>query len=302
MRNAQIIHNPSSGGGNHAKQKIIEAIEKEGYRVEYISTKNENAWKNYKPSKEGNIFVAGGDGTVTKMAERLLHQNPEHNVLLHILPYGTANNIAKMIDISTSVESGLINDEKNTKSFDCGQILGGPKEFFFESFGFGVFPELISQMKKVDTPNRPSEKLKKSLKVLLDIVENFKSKKISFEADGLIIEDSFILVELMNIQNLGPNLPLAANADPGDGYFDLVLIHEDKRSEFLDFLTEMVAGIKKKQKLDNFTKIFRVQNMQMKCRGQKFHVDDNVFDDFSSDKLQIKIWHNCLEFARNEFQ
>ena len=46
------------------------------------------------------------------------------------------------------------------------------------------------------------------------------------EADGVDLSGDFLAVEIMNIGQMGPNLPLAPDAEPGDGFFDVVAIGE----------------------------------------------------------------------------
>ncbi|WP_116770579.1 diacylglycerol/lipid kinase family protein [Maribacter litoralis] len=302
MKKAQIVHNPSSGDGSHTKEEVVAQVENNGFKAAYVSTKDDASWQKFQFGEMENIFVAGGDGTVTKIMEKLLSEVPDQKILLHVLPHGTANNIAKTLQTTTIIEQHSIKDEKKTKNFDCGVIEGGPTKFFFESLGIGVFPELITLMKQINTSDNPSKKLKRSLDELIGILQNFEAIETSIEVDGLTLEGSFILIELMNIKYLGPNLHLAPNADPGDGYFELVLITEEKRAEFLHYLKALSNGSKSKNNIETFAKTIRVQALKMKCINIKIHIDDTVVDTCSNDTLEIKIRQNCLQFSKIPFE
>jgi diacylglycerol kinase (ATP) len=106
--------------------------------------------------------------------------------------------------------------------------------------------------------------------------------------DGITIEGSFLMVELMNIKSVGPNLKLATNADPGDGYFDLVMIPEQNRAELDNYLDKMIEGKPDLVDLNQFVKTIRVRKLKMKWFGSKVHVDDSLINDYLSEALKRK--------------
>jgi diacylglycerol kinase (ATP) len=54
--------------------------------------------------------------------------------------------------------------------------------------------------------------------------------------DDAGLSGSYLAVEVMNIRETGPNLPLAPAADPGDGRVDVVRIREVDRLPLLDYV------------------------------------------------------------------
>ena len=94
-----LLHNPKAGRGEYSKNKLTRAFRKAGHQVTYRSTK-EHGWKrSIKDSKE-LIVVAGGDGTVGKVAHQLIGRSKP----LTILPIGTANNLARSLGFTGSVQ------------------------------------------------------------------------------------------------------------------------------------------------------------------------------------------------------
>lgn len=304
MKTALLIHNPSAGNAKHDKMGIIEIISKTGHSMEsigYISTDDLKAWENFDPGTVDTIFLAGGDGTVHKLALALLERMVKIPITIHLLPFGTANNIAKTLRISTVIDRHAVIRENSIKTFDCGRIKGVSKaNFFVESVGFGVFPRLIHEMKNGHkTDDIPSVELKQALKVLLGIIKTFKARKATIEADGIKIKGSFLLVEIMNIQYFGPNIKLAPEADPGDGCFDLVMISEKRRSELEEYLNGLIADSAEYASLEMFVKTMRVRKVKMKWGGTKMHVDDDLVGYRSGKKIEMDVLSDVLHFVKD---
>lgn len=300
MKIAQIIHNPTSGNAEHSKKELVKMVEKTGYEVNYISTDDEG-WEKFDQNNLDLIFVAGGDGTVRKLAAVLLKNNVlDKQIPIHLLPLGTANNIAKSLGIPTDKDWNIkTSAEGKIKKFSCGRITGlQDEEFFLESVGFGIFPELLSEMEnnKIEDET-PSEELKRTLKVLLKIVKEHKAQKAKIKVDGITIKGSFLLVELMNIKFIGPNLELAPNAQPADNFLDLVLIPEKNRAELELYLNKMIKEKPEVSDLQKFVKILRVQKAKMKWKGSKAHVDDNLINDYSGKKFKVEVNPGALKIV-----
>ncbi|GGW42458.1 diacylglycerol/lipid kinase family protein [Arenibacter certesii] len=301
MKTAQLVHNPSAGKGAHGKKKLMEIVKEAGYSADYISTKNPEDWKNFNPYKADAIFLAGGDGTVHKLAERLLKTIKDKSIPIHLLPLGTANNVARTLKIPTVLEGHTLDAKRSLINFDYGRVKGSAHDgFFLESVGFGIFPQLIHEMKKYNNKElAPNEELKKAVQVLLKIVDEFESQKTTINTNGITIKGKFLLVELMNTQYMGPNIKLAPYANPSDGNFELVLIPHQNKEELKNYLKEIINGKSDNLSLSKFVKTIRVKDVKLKWGGSKMHVDDNLINDYSGDKVKIEILPSALSFYGN---
>ena len=89
--------------------------------------------------------MAGGDGTVGKVARRLIGSPTP----IAILPLGTANNIANTLDVTGKSLKELIRSWKTARciNFDAG-VAKGPwgTESFVEGFGVGLFAETMTRL------------------------------------------------------------------------------------------------------------------------------------------------------------
>ena len=114
--------------------------------------------------------MAGGDGTVGKVARRLIGSPTP----IAILPLGTANNIANTLDVTGKSLKELIRSWETARciNFDAG-VAKGPwgTESFVEGFGVGLFAETMTRLdgsKIIDLAGAddPSTVLRTVLKIL----------------------------------------------------------------------------------------------------------------------------------------
>lgn len=293
MKKAQIIHNPTAGDGNHTREQLDELAMNAGYETEYTS-KDEEEWGNFSAPNPDAYILAGGDGTVHKLAGILKERPAKKEIPVYLLPLGTANNIARTLGIT---EVAIKGSKLPVKSFDSGKIKGLKNEdFFLESVGFGIFPQLIIEMKKNRVENETTaEKLKRTIEVLLGIVKEYKAKKAKIKAGDISIKGSFLLVEVMNIPYIGPNLKFAPNADPWDGYLDLILIPENRREDLRQYLEKLLEDHSKLPDINRFVKNMKVQKVKLKWKGAIVHVDDNL-QDYSGKSFKLKAKPGELNF------
>ena len=297
MKVAQIVHNPTAGNGGHTRKDLMDLLKGSGYDIEYVST-SEDDWKNFFRNEPDVVFLGGGDGTVHKLAGALKEGLPKkEKPPIHLLPLGTANNIARTLEMPTDPGRFSVNLEGRRK-FNLGRIKGiREQEFFLESAGFGIFPELISQMEKNKIEGESSsEKLKRTIKVLQEVVRNFETKKTELEIKGNTIQGSFLMVELMNIKYIGPNLKLAPNADPGDGSFDLVIIPEENRAGLEAYLNNLVEGKKDSADINKFVRTISVEKLKMRYDGPEIHVDDDLVEQYKGKSFTVEVEAGALEF------
>ena len=289
MKRVQLVYNPTAGDEDHDKDQLIELLKNAGYTVYFVSTDDEN-WEASLIEKPEIIYAAGGDGTVHKVTEALLkNEDINTEVPIRILPLGTANNIAKTLGIDHNKIPETIKEGTRFKAFDCGNINGlGKERFFIESLGLGIFPKLILKMKNEEIKRTPSEKLKYTHTVLKHLIDTYKPTESTIKIDGEIIKDSFLLVEVMNIKYLGPNLELAPNANPGDSYFDLVLIREHSRKKFSKYIDNLNKNKNNDIDLGHFTETRRVRSLSIWNSNANLHVDDEVIENQSDAEIIIE--------------
>ena len=298
MKQAVLIHNPTAGSGEHSKERLVEVIESAGYEVKYFST-DIPGWERFTKHEAEVIFLAGGDGTVQKLAAELLKAgDPVQKVPVQLLPMGTANNIATTLGLNIPVEKLV--DLKKLESFVAGEVEGtGESNFFIEGIGFGIFPRLVKVMKerkeKQGEPEDPEVELKQSLQELLKIVRNYEAREAIIIADGEEITGKFLLIELMNIRFIGPNFDLAPTSKINDGNFELVAIPEEARENLEEYIQDLLND-NRKASLEDFTLLRKIRRARFKWFGGDMHVDDERIENYQGKEVKVKMNEAAFNF------
>ena len=98
MKKVNLLHNPTAGDNDFSKKELAKLIKKEGFECAYASVKEEG-WDNFEDDTDF-LVVAGGDGTVRRVAKALMkRQILDKQFPIALLPHGTANNVATALGI-----------------------------------------------------------------------------------------------------------------------------------------------------------------------------------------------------------
>ncbi len=170
----------------------------------------------------------------------------------NILPYGTANNIADCLRQTSDPELLATHLERaEINRLDLGKLtFGSESKTFLEAVGAGVFAELIVELHKPAKRNEMqgaesrNQKLGFAIERLQAICRRYSAIEWELKADDSIICDRFILIAVMNMELIGPRLHLAPEADPSDGYLDLICVREMHRDAFSRWLHGQSPGLK----------------------------------------------------------
>jgi diacylglycerol kinase (ATP) len=227
---ALLVHNPTAGSGRPTGEELLAALDAAGFSTTYCSTKN-GGLEDALGQPADIVIAAGGDGTVAKIARTL----NDRKTLLAILPFGTANNIARCLGIAGDAER-LIKALRGApvERLDIG-IAVGPwgTRHFVESVGWGALAEAVERSApKLPTP----ERVEKGREAFAKILAKAEPKRVTFVADGADIEGDFIFVEVLNIGMTGPRMLISPAAEPGDQLLDVVYLTAGRRQEMLDWL------------------------------------------------------------------
>src|SRR5438876_2200919 len=133
-----LIHNPKAGDREHSKKQLLASLTRSGHQAFYQSIKK-RGWKQAFEKPVDLVIAAGGDGTVHKTAWQLL----DSGIPLAILPLGTANNLARSLGFTGSVEEILqsVHCGKG-QPFDVGVARTASRtEYFLEAAGGGLFAD-----------------------------------------------------------------------------------------------------------------------------------------------------------------
>lgn len=295
MKRALLLHNPGAGDEEHSVEELSSLICNQGFECIPLSVKDKE-WKDFDYDFDF-LVVAGGDGTVRKVAKQLLNRKLIDKVWpIGLLPYGTANNIAKTLKLDKDTETIIRNwQQQHTQKFDVGRIENLPNaEHFLESLGYGIFPYLMIQMKKRENEEEetPEEGMKAALKLLHQIILCYPLHYCTLNIDGEDYSGQYILLEVMNTKSIGPNLFLAPDADPGDGILEIVAVTNENKDAFERY----VAGKIKGEELPFDFTHFRGKNISLSWEGTHMHVDDEIIKIKKEQEVKIELKEGLLQF------
>ena len=266
-------------------------IQSAGHKVKYYSAKDK-AWKKALKRPCDIIAVAGGDGTVGKVARRLVGSP----VPIAILPVGTANNIGHAMGLTGRVIEGLITEWESARRVNCdiGEV-DGPwgSNYFIEACGFGLFAATMLNIHERNGPIVAAEvcredELNRVLGILKEQLDKHRPKKLSVHLDDQDLSDDYVLIEALNIRYAGPNLDLAPGADTNDGLLDVALLRRGDENKLGRYITHCLRGRNAKANLP----VHKGRHLQIEWDGSPVHIDDKSW---ASDTKKRKVRSNVID-------
>jgi diacylglycerol kinase (ATP) len=287
-----LIHNPDAGDDTQPSgDQIIRLIREAGHKAKYFSSKDRK-WKKALNKPCDIIAVAGGDGTVGKVARRLI----DSRTPIAVLPMGTANNIATTIGVTGKKFEELIEawNAAHCANFDAG-VARGPwgLRYFVEGFGVGLFAETMFGIENGRHPQvlrseDPEEEIGAALKILKKQLLSYPSKDLTVRLDGQDLSGDYYMLEAMNIRYIGPKLELVPRAQINDGLLDVVFVSKDEQAKLREYISDR---IKHKRSRVNLT-VHQGRHLQVEWKSSPVHIDDRPWPE---DKNGNRVLSNAID-------
>lgn len=234
LMHVTLIHNPTAGAGEVSVDDLTGLLREAGYQLRYQSTKDPE-FPSALHAPADLVVVAGGDGTVTKVAQQL----PTQSLSVAILPLGTANNIATSLGIHGTLAQIIATWSTAIRRSLSLWIATGSwgERLFLEGCGLGVLTQAAAEMHSRNmSSNEPNQKLATARAVLRETVQKSEAVAIYARFDDYVLEGRFLLLEMLNIGIVGSKLPLISKADPADQWLDVAYVDASEREALLHWL------------------------------------------------------------------
>jgi diacylglycerol kinase (ATP) len=300
-----LIHNPGAGRTDHrGKGDLVALLEDAGHAVRYQSSKDDD-WDKVLDVPADLVVAAGGDGTVGRVARRMVGRN----VPVSALPAGTANNIARTLGLVERTPEELVRswEEARRVRLDIG-MAAGPwgKRSFVEGVGVGLFAALLARSDEKPPSKRPKRPKGKhagravddALRRLSECAEDCEVLEIAARLDGKDISGRYLMLEAVNLRYVGPSLFLGPDAEPGDGLLDVVLAGEEERPRLIQYLERWQDNRERLAVLPTV----QGRKLEIEWTGIPLHIDDKLRPkksagpDEIAGRVEISVGEAAVEF------
>jgi diacylglycerol kinase (ATP) len=189
------------------------------------------------------IAVYGGDGTVGEVAQALCG----HTTPLAILPGGTANVMAKELQIPTNTIEALHLLKKKHSNFKTIDMAKCNDQFFLLRIEFGVTADIVKNT------NRRLKDTLGQLAYSISALKHLHEKNYTNITYNLVLDDKKITVDgaaliITNAGNFGiPGITLSQKIDVTDGKLDVILIEQASIPSFFSLIKHAFFQTKDKK-------------------------------------------------------
>jgi diacylglycerol kinase (ATP) len=250
LRNALLIHNPNAGGGGNGRRRTLDAARHifaaGGIQSELAETTGPGHATEIaeRAANEGRglVIACGGDGTLNEVINGLAAHQNGHRVPLALLPGGTANILAKELDLPWDIPSAaekLVRGTVKEIALGLATPLEQPeKKKYFLSVG-GAGPDgMIVYSLDLD--------LKARLGILAYWWQGAREVfRYNFPHFRIAIGDQKIdasLVIVGRTKNYGGPFKITTGADLFENQFEIMALTTQSGLRYLSYLPSLWTG------------------------------------------------------------
>jgi diacylglycerol kinase (ATP) len=286
-----VVHKANAGDDGD-REALAAALKRAGHTTSSVCKGQAEIRQAIEEAPDA-VVVLGGDGSVTAVARELI----DTDIPIVPVPAGTANNVALFLGAGEDPLPALQRGRRRALDMGvCDFTGGGATKVFLEGAGWGPFPDAIALLAGLDADamvDGREDELERDSGLLKEVAARAPARWCSLELDGGEQAGCFLLVELLNIGNVGPNLRLAPDADPSDGLLDVVVVDEVERSELQAYLTVRIAD----RALPSPFSVRRARQIRMRIdEPTRLHVDDQLVEREGPLEVTISVRPRAVSF------
>jgi diacylglycerol kinase (ATP) len=248
---ARVIVNPRAGAGSTAKKwpQIMDLMKSIGLAFEHDLTEAPgHAIEIAKlAAKKGYEMVVsvGGDGTLNEIVNGLYDAGGLEDVLLGIIGTGTGTDYIRTVGVPRHYKEAcqcLMNRRKMLVDLGIVEYANGDqlmKRVFVNFAGLGFDAEVV---KATTQRFKTLGSIPSYLMGLLSTLLLHKNKEVSLKLDGIVDNRKACAVIISNGKYGGGGMFVAPNADPTDGFLDVLIIDDLSKLDLLWSLPRIYRG------------------------------------------------------------
>lgn len=219
-KNIIFIVNPISGDLD--KSDLIEAVQEfastNNFDLEVYETTGKSDAKQiqalYNKHNPERIVVAGGDGTIKMVAEAM----EEHDVIIGILPAGSANGLSVDLSLPSTIEENLKIAFLNHYIEMDMICINGKKSIHLSDLGLNA--DLVKNYEESDVRGFWGY----ALQAFTTLTESNEPFVATIKANKKTVEHTARMIVIANSQKYGTGVTINPNGAMNDGKFELVIL------------------------------------------------------------------------------
>jgi diacylglycerol kinase (ATP) len=247
----RVIVNPAAGAGKTAKKwpqimSLLRSLELDfehditeapGHAIELAKLAVDKGYE--------MVVSVGGDGTIHEIVNGLHEAGGNSNVAVGIVNTGTGADYIRTIGVPRRYKEAcqcLLSSGRRTVDLGVVEYTrdGQRKKRLFVNFaGIGFDAEVV---KATTEKFKALGDMPSYLMGLFSTLMSYKNRHVSIIVDGEHGERRICTVMLNNGRYGGGGMLPAPNADPGDGFFDLVIIDDITKPDLIMSLPRIYKG------------------------------------------------------------
>jgi YegS/Rv2252/BmrU family lipid kinase len=251
MARMKVIVNPAAGAGKTAKKwpQIMVLMKSLGLDFEHDVTEAPGHAIELAKSaaKKGYEIVVsvGGDGTIHEIVNGLYEAGGGTNVAVGIVNTGTGADYIRTLGLPRRYKEAckcLLSPSRRTVDLGVVEYTkdGQRKKRLFVNFaGIGFDAEVV---KATTEKFKALGDMPSYLMGLFSTLMSYENRDVSIIVDGEHGERRICTILLNNGRYGGGGMMPAPNADPGDGFFDLVIIDDITKPDLIMSLPRIYRG------------------------------------------------------------
>ncbi|MCL5676999.1 MAG: diacylglycerol kinase family lipid kinase [Firmicutes bacterium] len=237
--NIAVIVNPTAGRGRGMRiwQSLLPAVRESRHNVEPLFTRGAGDATRLAAQTAAagadRVVSLGGDGTLFETVNGLVGTG----AALGVIPGGTGNDFCRAMGIPRTPREALdVAFGDYTVQVDVGQKLD---RYFINAAGVGLDAEVCRETNAI--PKYFGGTVPYLVGVGKALIK-FRPRPVTIDVDGQVTTQPITLLAIANGQYYGAGMHIAPDADPTDGWFDLVRAGDLSLPELLRALPRLYPG------------------------------------------------------------
>ncbi|MFC2050451.1 diacylglycerol/lipid kinase family protein [Chloroflexota bacterium] len=247
----RIIVNPAAGAGKTAKKwpEIMSLLKSLGLDFEYDITEAPGHAIELTKSAVGKgyemVVSVGGDGTIHEIVNGLHEAGGNADVVVGIVNTGTGADYIRTIGVPRRYKEAcrcLLSPGRRTVDLGVVEYTKGgerKKRLFVNFAGIGFDAEVV---KATTEKFKALGDMPSYLMGLFSTLMSYENRDVSIMVDGEHGERRVCTIMMNNGRYGGGGMLPAPNADPGDGFFDVVIIDDITKPDLIVSIPRIYRG------------------------------------------------------------